>query len=323
MRSQIHELELVYFPISNQEAEYVKKDPEVQELISNSNLYFIGQKPETYFEFASPEEIESTFHKEKKLTFNVICGNKNSQCVLDMNMLCDYYKVPVDAIDIEVGRKVITVIRMDREEPEVFEWFFTEKLIFERSRGKKTFILELDDFSDFFTYNLHYVGISKSQTSFERLILKPHDTRLRILTNEHPLNQGSRVTDEIMFFFFRIKSQEIKQYLQEEDWDELGENELEDPKRIIADAEKAFVSVINTSYNRIKFNGYPLSMDGLSGSKVNRLSYAIDENITFITDSVSLIGKRNSIFKKEVYSDFISIDFDQNTVELFKTESFD
>ncbi|AZB17628.1 hypothetical protein EG352_07530 [Chryseobacterium indologenes] len=320
MRSQLHQLELVYFPISNQEAEYVKDNPEVQELISQSNLYFIGQKPETYFEFASAEEIESAFHNERKLTFNVICGNKKSQCVLDMNMLCDYYKVPVDEIDIEIGRKVITIIRMDRDKPEVFEWFFTEKLIFERSREKKTFILELDDFLDFFTYNLHYVGISKNQTSFERLIVKPHDTRLRILTNEHPLNFGSRVTDEIILFFFRVKSQEIKQYLSEEDWNELGENELEDPKRIIADAEKAFVSVINTSYNRVKFNGYPVSMDGLSGSKVNRLSYAIDENITFITDSVSLVNKRNSLFQMEAYSDFISIDFDDNTVKLHKAE---
>jgi hypothetical protein len=320
MRSQLHQLELVYFPISNQEAEYVKEDPEVQELISQSNIYFIGQKPETYFEFTTPEEIESTFHNERKLAFNVICGNKKSQCVLDMNLLCEYYKVPVDQIDIEIGRKVITVIRMDREKPEVFEWFFTEKLIFERSRGKKAFILELDDFTDFFTYNLHYVGISKSQTSFERLIVKPHDTRLRILTNEHPLNYGSRVTDEIMLFFFRLKSQEIKQYLSEEDWNELGKNELEDPKRIIADAEKAFVSVINTNYNRIKFNDYPVSMDGLSGSKVNRLSYAIDENITFITDSVSLVNKRNSLFQIEAYSDFISIDFDDNTVKLYKAE---
>lgn len=320
MRSQLHQLELVYPPISNQEAEWVKIDMEVKEQISKSNLYFIGQKPETFFEFSTIEDVKNLFEREKKLVFNVICGDRKSQCVLDMNILCDYYDVPIEVIDFEIGRKVITVLRMDREEPEVLEWFFTEKLIFERSREKKPFILEFDDFSDFFTYNLHYVGISKSQTSFERLIVQPHDKRLRILSNEHPLNNGSRVTDEMILFFFRIKSQEIKQYLSEMDWDELGENELEDHVRIVADAEKAFVSVIDTKYNEVKFKDYPTSLDGLSGSKVNKLSYVIDEHITFITDSVSLISKRNSIFYSEAHSDFISIDFDEQTVELFKSE---
>ncbi|MDH6252454.1 hypothetical protein M2347_002181 [Chryseobacterium sp. H1D6B] len=320
MRSQIHQLELVYPPVSNQEAEWLKDFPDVQKEISKSNLYFIGQKPETFFEFPSEEDVQRTLINERKLRFDIICGDKRSPCILDINLMCDFYTVPREVeIEFEIGKKVITIWRMDGENPEVFEWFFTEKLIFDKSR-KKPFILEFDDFSEFFTYHLHYVGISKSQTSFERLIVKAHDKRLRILTNEHPLTTGSRVTDEIILFFFRIKSQEIKQYLSEADWDELGENELEDHIRIIADAEKAFVSVIDTKYNEVKFREYPVSVDGLSGSKVNRLSYVIDENITFLTDSVSLVSKRDSFFQTESFSDFVSIDFDEEKVELFKAE---
>ncbi|MNK41019.1 hypothetical protein D3C87_596770 [compost metagenome] len=318
MRSQLHQLELVYPPISNQEAEWIKDDPAVQEQISKSNLYFIGQKPETFFLFPPDEEIDHNISQEGKLAFQILCGIRTSFCTLDINAMYDFYGVPNDVnLEFEMGEKNIRIWRLDGDRPEIFDWFTTEKLIFDRSRGKP-FILGFDDFADFFTYNLHYVGISKSQTSFERLIVQPHDKRLRILSNEHPLNQGSRVTDEMILFFFRIKSQEMKQYLIDSDFDQLGKNELEDHLRIIADAEKAYVSVIDTKYNEVKFKEYPLSTDGLASSTLNRIAYLIDENITFLTDLVSLVSKRDKLFGSELYADFIAIDFDDNTVELFK-----
>ena len=46
MKSQINLLRLVYPPISNQEAEWLKDDPEVQECIKTSNLYMICQREE-------------------------------------------------------------------------------------------------------------------------------------------------------------------------------------------------------------------------------------------------------------------------------------
>lgn len=313
-------MELVYPPISNQEAEWVKDIPEVQDQISRSNLYFIGQKPETFFEFPPEEEVERDINDDSQLRFEVVCGDKKSSCILDIDAMHEFYKVPTDVeLEFEINSKLIRIWRLDGQEPDIFDWFSTEKLIFDKSRNKP-FILEFDDFSDFFTYHLHYVGISKSKTSFERLIVQPHDKRLRILCNEHPLNHGSRVSDEIILFFFRIKSQEFKQYLVEEDFDQLGKNELEDRIRIIADAEKAFVSVIDTKYNEVKFKDYPMSMDGLSNSTVNRLSYLIDENITFLTDTISFHSKRETIFNREIFADFLAIDFDEKKVELFKAE---
>lgn len=46
MKVQLHFLKLVYPPISNQEAEWLKDIPEVQEEIRHSNLYMIGQRHE-------------------------------------------------------------------------------------------------------------------------------------------------------------------------------------------------------------------------------------------------------------------------------------
>jgi len=49
MKFHIHKLELVYPPISNQEAEWLKNEKDVQNEIKASNLYMIGQKPESFF----------------------------------------------------------------------------------------------------------------------------------------------------------------------------------------------------------------------------------------------------------------------------------
>lgn len=50
MKAQLNILKLVYPPISNQEAEWLKDDPEVRELLKQSNLYMIGQRGESSYE---------------------------------------------------------------------------------------------------------------------------------------------------------------------------------------------------------------------------------------------------------------------------------
>lgn len=320
MRAQIHQLELVYPPVSNQEAEWLKDIDEVKEQLSKSNLYFIGQKPETFYQFNSEDEVDFEIQNFNKLSFKVICGDKCSDCVIDIGKIIDKFNFPTNIeYELEIGEKLIRIWRTDSNLRQILEWFTTEKLIFDKSRNIE-YILKFEDYIDFFTYDLHYVGISKNKSSLERLIVQPHDKRLRILSNEHPLSKGSRVTDEIILFFFRIKSQEVKQYLKEDDFDEIGYNELDNYTRIIADAEKAFVSVIETKYNEVKFKNYPKSTDGLYQSLVNRLSYSIDENIVFITDSVEFCSVRDVIFSKTKQGDFLAVDFDENIVNLYKYE---
>lgn len=51
MRAQLHTLQLVYCPVSNQEAEWIKDDPEVQTCIGQSKLYMIAQGKEAKFVF--------------------------------------------------------------------------------------------------------------------------------------------------------------------------------------------------------------------------------------------------------------------------------
>ena len=318
MRVQIHNLELVYPPISNQESEWLKNDPEVIEQLKSSKLYFIAQKPESKFEFKS--DLEDNLHNNKVVEFCLRTGTKTTEGQIDINSLILHHKISFesyDQIEIEVGEKLIKILLIKNNEQILLDWFTTEKILFDYSKYKDKFISGFSNYREFLKYNLHYIGISKKDDSFKRLVIKPHDKRLRILSNEHPLSSGSRLTDEIVLFFFDIDSIEIKQYLQEKDFNEFGKNELEDRTRIIIDAEKAFVKLLNANYNEVKFKQYPVSTDGLFDSSVERYSFSINENLEFITEDNSIYGERNNSkgFSK---ADIILIDKENLEVKLIK-----
>jgi hypothetical protein len=82
-----------------------------------------------------------------------------------------------------------------------------------------------------------------------------------------------------------------------------------DKKRIVADAEKAFVSLLKPQYNVVKFANYPKSTDGLYGSDYIRYTYFIDEDIAFETRHSRIRGRR--VFADPAVAnqaDFISVD---------------
>lgn len=313
MRSQLHDLELVYPPISNQEAEWVKKDKKVLKELSKSNLYFIGQKPETFFSFDESSVMEK-IEEEQRIYFKYHSGTLESSGYIDLQVLLKRDNIATINLEIELGEKLIRI--WNCENSEVLEWFTTDKILYDKNR-KMPAIIGFEDFAKFYVYNLHYVGISKKGSSFSRLVIKPHDKRLRILSNEHPLNIGSRVTDEIVHFFFRIKSVEIKMFLEEKDFDEIGKNELDNYLAIIADAEKAFVKILNAKYNEVKFENYPISRDGLYPTSIEKHTFSIDEDVTFITDTNTIRGARKRMDSLR-QGDFIAISKDN--VELIKVD---
>lgn len=314
MRGQIHYLELVYPPISNQEAEWVKDNPIVKDVIAKSNLYFIGQKPETFFVF-DPGVLQN-IPNEYRIHFTYKSGDATDSGFIDISTLLQFREVPPDTeIDIELGPKLIRIWAVENgENKEVIDWFTTDKFLFDKSR-EKPFIIGFENYNIFMIYNLHYVGISKRENSLERLVIKPHDKRIRILSNEHPLNNGSRVTDEIVLFFFRVKSLEVIQYFKEEDLEQFGTNELGDFLKIVADAEKAFVKIMNTNYNEVKFKDYPFSTDGLYNTSIDTHTFSIDEDLKFITDTAIIKGVRRKP-PKFPEGDFIGVT--KEKVELIK-----
>jgi hypothetical protein len=321
LRAQIHHLELIYPPITNQQAEWLKNSEETVEWLKRSKLYFIAQRAECKFQFK--DDVLNQLQDNRIINFIFINGNLKSEGQLSLIDLLSYHNFELDHFDdyeIELGDDLIRIWSFKNGEKEILDWFTCEKLLHDRTRNV-SYLNGLDNYRSFAKYKLHYIGISKVEDSFSRLVIKPHDKRLRILSNEHSIDKNSRLTDEMILFFFDIDSLEIKQYLQPSDFDEFGLNGLEDRVRIVADAEKAFVKIMNTEYNEVKFKEYPFSEDGLFDSKVERYSFSINENIEFQTTDNLIYGERNPKNIGFSNADFISIDKENKTVQLIKIKN--
>jgi len=322
LRSQIHYLELVYPPISNQESEWLKEDMESLDWFKRSKIYFIGQRAESKFVFESESKFLLKFRISGKIEFSFKMGERDSSGSLDLIRLFKYYNLPLTDfgnLEVELGDKLIRIWNTN-DVPEVIDWFTTEKFLYDLSR-KVPFFSGFENYREFTKYRLHYIGISEKNDSFNRLVVKPHDKRLRILSNEFPQNFGSRITDEIVLFFFDIKSLEIKQYQYPTDFNEIGKNELENRLRIFKDAERAFVRILDTDYNEVKFKNYPNYMNSLFNSTVERYSFSINEDIEFVTDKTTIYGDRDLYGLTGAYADFIFVNKDDGSVELVKMKN--
>jgi hypothetical protein len=322
MRAQVHRLNLVYPPISNQEAEWLKNDEETVNWVKESKIYFIGQKPECWFEF--PENMEQYVYTHSKILFSFHNIDFVERGSIDIDLLIKFHEIDderYDNIEVEVGRKFIRIWVIKGESREVLDWFTTEKILYNVSR-KSPYLNGICDYRNFTKYILHYIGISKKQDSFSRLVIKPHDKRLRILSNESSFSTKSRLTDELILFFFDIESIEVKQLTTLSDFVEMGKNELGDRTKIFVDAEKAFVKVLNTNYNEVKFKDYPYSKDGLYNSTVDKYSFSINEDIEFMTKDNVIYGDRAEFGFNENLADFISIDKESSCVDLIKLKRY-
>lgn len=118
------------------------------------------------------------------------------------------------------------------------------------------------------------------------------------------------------YFSLKLTIWKSKFFLNK-DFDELGKTELDDKIRIVADAEKAFIKIMDSKYNEVKFHNYPISKDRLYSSSVECHSYSIDEDLTFITDNNTIRGARKDLPGSK-QADFIAIS--KSEVELIKVD---
>ncbi|NMM14157.1 MAG: hypothetical protein HHJ17_11550 [Rhodoferax sp.] len=157
-------------------------------------------------------------------------------------------------------------------------------------------------------YDLLYIGIAKEQDSFQRLIKNAHHGRLKVLSEERARKPGAHPSDEIILFLFDLEPLSVQQFAAEDDDFDIFCGA--DQKKVVADAEKAFVKLLDPAYNVIKFQNYPKGDDGLYGEGLANYAYSLNENMRFMT--------ANSMFKG-AYSeagldnrqDFIMIEGDE------------
>lgn len=311
-KSKITLLETVYPPISNQEAVWLQNDPKVEALLRQSDFYMIGGRaeakylnlvigPDTYvisFDFA----IGDDFRDPVEIRIRDLPAVEESEA---------------ESFWVEAGDKIIRVWDGPIGEPgsNVLEWFTTEKLIWDRSRGRAG-IDRFDRYREAATYDLLYVGIAKVGDSFDRLISNGHKARMEILGNEPQRYPGARVTDEIYLFLFNVQPMIMTTFAPDHDFEHEDFSGACDHKRIVADAEKAFVSLLKPEYNVVKFASYPKGADGLYGSNFVRYGYAICEAVSFNTAHVRIRGSRDAA-TGFITNDADSIFIEGNTVKLF------
>jgi hypothetical protein len=276
-RVKVSKLELVYPPISNQEAVWLQDVPEVQEELRASDFYMIGGRREAKL---TDLRADAETHV---LRFNLCVGDD----------LCDPVSLHLrdipgvaghDSYWLEAGEKMVRLWDgpVREEGSDVLNWFTTEKLLFDRAHEVPG-IEGLPRCLDLATYDLLYVGIARKGDSFDRLIARGHKARMDILASEPQRYPGARVTDEIYLFFFQVNPLVIQTFDPGHKFtgDEFS-GEL-DRKRIVADAEKAFVSLLRPEYNVVTFSSYPSGADGLFGAGYDRYGYLIGETMAFNT----------------------------------------
>jgi hypothetical protein len=306
-KSKMTALQTVYFPISNQEAVWLQDIPEVEELLRRSDFYMIAARAEAKF-------LELAVNQERhEINFTFAVGDYFRDSVtLSIRELPGVAAHNGDGYWLEAGEKCISLWDgpVATEGSCVLDWFTTEKLIWDRSRNNPG-VAGFDSYRTAAVYDLLYVGIAKVGDSFDRLIKKGHKARMEILANEPQRFPGARVTDEVYLFMFKVQPMVITSFDFEHEFSDADLRPDVDLKRIVADAEKAFVSLLLPEYNVLKYSNYPRGSDGLHGYDYARYGYFIEEDITLNTAHGSIKGAR--IFQgldNINRADFISIEGD-------------
>lgn len=284
-------LTLVYPPVSNQEAEWIKSDSEVESIIRTSDFYLVAGRTEVLF-----EDFEELENQLLRFTVRTRDGLLVDQVTLDgFEFARSVLGIEPDTIQIVLGPKIIqffdgTDAEVDAGTAKLIEWFTTEKLIFDKSRSKSG-IIGLEKFREFGTYDLLYVGIAKKTDTFARLFEGAHHARQKMLSNERPRAEGSIPTDELFLFPIRIDPLIFRTLDDDRDYLPISSHDQETHRKtIVIDAEKAFIKLLEPNYNVEKFAGYPRSKDGLYDHGYKSYGFVLGENLTFKTEKNQIAG---------------------------------
>ena len=272
-------LKLVGGPYSNQECEWLEIETEFRDYVLVSKLYMLAQKEEAFYQNFNSNVDEGELHFQI-----VMSGQSPVDCILKYSQIEDELSAEgISGIAIYSGEKIIKFVGQKDNEEVVPVYWTPEQLLQKIDDLPVQLSSEIPD--EYYTYDLYYVGISHKGDSFSRLFDQGHKARSRILGNEHPKRTGARITDELFIFLFTFENMQIASVGPEGDIDAFADL-VASPKmvpdsQLAKDCEKAFIKVLDTKYNRVKYKDYPKSEDGIDWTKFVFGSYGIKERISF------------------------------------------
>jgi hypothetical protein len=95
----------------------------------------------------------------------------------------------------------------------------------------------------------------------------------------------------MILFPFRIEPSQFKTIESADDLTDTSEEAwAAHSKKVVVDAEKAFVKLLDPQYNKVKYKQYPVSSDGLWDHGYTGYGFTLAENITFTTPAGTLVG---------------------------------
>jgi len=278
--SKMTALKLVFPPVNNRFA-YSLKDADVFEhYVRKSDFYMLGMKPiwmlGNWRDIDNQGNVTFDIIENKKIidtgTVNI---SKITLTLLDQNNDLEDGKYTVKT---QLTKKGIFFIKEDDDH--TLEVLTPENILWHKSNRTRYFqaITGFENYDKILNVDLLYVGIAKVGDTYDRLISKGHKIRMEIPAAKMPIVAGEDISEELTLFFFKTESFYISQF-------GLDEEEFETPiierKNVVADCEKAFVSILKPEFNSVIFQNYPQGADGLYNTNLARYVYYIGEDIKF------------------------------------------
>jgi hypothetical protein len=294
----INQLELAYSPLSNYAFQILKKEPIIREILKESSLYIITQRPVITFENLRVDE------ESARIIFEIRQKQNPNILEVEVPLFQKYLATdPANRIELQLsspdknndlsktpffnlsGFKIL-------EAGEFVVWFSPEKFLHNYWDGYIDANIK-GPMRDFTSYKVLYIGKATEQEVWKRLT--GHSSLQEILSLEDPITYGDLPTNEIAILFFKFKENlSLKSFGEESTSEELTQaflqQDLPDTKTIFLDAEKAFISAMQPKYNREFYKNYPQTQDGLHKHNLTSYSYSLVDPISLVYNNGSIEG---------------------------------
>lgn len=307
MRTSFHaSLELANHPISAYEFEHAKDEHIFRRNVELAQLYIIGQRPMLYFDNLAIEdqsilhfEIKSrSYEKTLKGEINLIQQHLIESDEPTFQLGLGSHELRFDEENKHQVKLEINGFTIDEEiDGDLISkgGFSPDKIIY--CYYKQYLDIKLQgNISEFLKFHVLYIGKATEQKVYERL--SRHSTLQSLLSTIRPIDQGSLPAHELFILPIKLgENAKITQFGLPDSADQIVKH-FENPslpgnKAVALDAEKAFISSLKPSNNKIMFLKYPKSVDGLFNDNFDAYSYSIQEPITLIYEKGDIVGDLN------------------------------
>jgi hypothetical protein len=286
-----------------------KANQHIAEHLKQSKFYMIGARAQASFVNVRVDKEKALIHLDVEVGTEVVDSGVVHVGKFDGISLDPQIKITPEAVLLG-GTKKGTHAKI---------WLTPDSVYWHVARGCN-YLEGFKRHEQVCCYDLLYVGIATKQDSYQRLIAKAHHGRLRVLSEEHARKPGAHPSDEIILFLFDLEPFSLQQIGVEDDDFTLFQGVKQN--RVVADAEKAFVKLLDPGYNVTKFQNYPKGNDGLYDAGLTSYGYVLNENIRFRTanalfkgfySTVAFDNRQDFIF---VEGDNVMLQFGDDTPEL-------